>query len=254
MKALEITAPTNAQYKVWLSLLSSKGIKEHHQFFLMGEKLINEFLEDHSKKFKIEFAIYHEAFDLAPHTKKTILSKELFKNLDVLGTNFPLLILSYDDFNIKNLDQKPQGLEILCPLGDPRNLGALIRSAVGFGVTEIVLTQDATHPFLPQAMKASAGAALKMSFSITKLKLAQIPMVGENYALELHGTSLQAVSWPKNFRLWVGEEGPGLSLTLDQKRIMKFINIPTTAIESLNATISTSLALWEWKKSSSQPS
>ncbi len=248
MKPLDISSASNAQYKAWQSLLSSKGIKEHQQFFLMGSKLVEEFLLRPSDHFKIEYVIYHQIPHFQTSAKTTILTKDLFKELDVLGTNFPLLVLSFQAFPIKQIEQAPRGLEIICPLGDPRNLGALIRSAVGFGVREMILTQESTHPFLPHSIKASAAAALRMSFSIVKEKLSNLPLIAENYALELHGTPLQQVQWPRDLRLWVGEEGPGLSLSHEQKRQMKFIHIPTTGIESLNATISTTLALWEWKK------
>ncbi|MBC7741443.1 MAG: TrmH family RNA methyltransferase [Bdellovibrionaceae bacterium] len=250
MKLLEITSASNAQYKIWQSLLTSKGIKSHLQFFLMGAKLVEEFLLAPDPQFSLEYILFDQEIPFTTVAKKTILTKELFKTLDVLGTHAPLLVLSFKNFSEKDLLLKPKGLELICPLGDPRNLGALIRSAVGFGVSEIILTQESTHPFLPHAIKASAGAALKINFSVSPKKLAELPMVGDNYALELHGTKLSEVSWPNDLRLWVGEEGPGLGLTLDQKRIMKFINIPTEGIESLNATISTALALWEWRKSS----
>lgn len=248
MKPLEISSAANAQYKIWQSLLSSKGIKEHQQFFLMGSKLVEEFLLSAPEAFKIEYVIYHQSPTFQTNAKTTILSKELFKALDVLGTNAPLLVLSFQNFPLKNILDLPQGLEIICPVGDPRNLGALIRSGLGFGAREMILTAESTHPFLPQAIKASAGGALRMNFSIIKDKLANLPLTGENFALELHGTTLDKVQWPKNLRLWVGEEGPGLGLSHDQKKQMKFIHIPTTGIESLNVTTSASLALWEWKK------
>ncbi|MBC7419446.1 MAG: TrmH family RNA methyltransferase [Bdellovibrio sp.] len=249
MKPLEISSSANSQYKVWQSLLSSKGIKEHQQFFLMGLKLVEEFLLRPQKKFKIEYVLFHQLPSFETTAKTTILSRDLFKELDVLGTNSPLLVLSFQAFAAKEIEKNPEGLEIICPLGDPRNLGALIRSAVGFCAREMILTQESTHPFLPHSLKASAGAALAMNFSVIKEKLAHLPLIGENFALELHGTNLSKVQWPKNLRLWVGEEGPGLGLTHEQKRLMQFIHIPTSGIESLNATISATLALWEWKKS-----
>jgi tRNA G18 (ribose-2'-O)-methylase SpoU len=46
----------------------------------------------------------------------------------------------------------------------------------------------------------------------------------------------------------VGEEGPGLKLSPEQKKKMNFVSIPTQRIESLNATISATLAIWEWRK------
>ncbi|MGZ3690582.1 MAG: TrmH family RNA methyltransferase [Pseudobdellovibrio sp.] len=244
----QITSSSNNQFRIWKSLTTSKGIKENNQFFLMGEKLVEEFLEKPVEGFKAEYLIHDAEIPQKTSIKKTFLTKELFKELDVLGTKTPMLILSFSDFKEKNFSTAPIGLELICPLGDPRNLGALTRTALGFGINEIVLTKESTHPFLPHAVKASAGAVLKMMFTKSPLATNEIPVEAGHYALALHGTSLEQVPWPRHLRLWVGEEGPGLNLTLPQKKLMNFVNIPTKNIESLNAMVSTSLALWEWKK------
>src|SRR5438128_207561 len=130
---MQITSSTNAQFKIWKSLLSAKGIKENGLFFLMGEKLVNEFLDQPAKGFRAEYLVFDGEITRRTTVKKTFLSKELFQELDVLGTSSPILIISYIEFPVKDLEQDPKGLEIICPLGDPRNLGALIRTAVGFG-------------------------------------------------------------------------------------------------------------------------
>ncbi len=252
MKPLEITSASNPQFKIFKSLLTSKGIKEHQLFILSGQKLIEEFVKNVPTEFKIEFLLFNDEIKVKCEAKTTRLSTDLFKELDTLGTYFNLLVCSFAEFAEKDFSQIPNGLEIISPLGDPRNLGALLRTAAGFGVKEFILTSESTHPFLPQCLKASAGAALKMKLSLAKKKLAELPLIGENYALELHGTELCDVKWPKNLRLWVGEEGPGLGLVHEQKRNMKFVNIKTENIESLNATVSTSLAIWEWKKQNSR--
>lgn len=250
LKALQITSATNAQFRIWKTLLTSKGIRENNCFFLMGEKLVAEFLKTPPAGFQAEYILHDAEIPQNVTCKKTFLSKELFQELDVLGTHAPMLVVSYQDFAEKDFAQKPQGLELLCPLGDPRNLGALIRSAAGFGAREIILTKESTHPFLPHSIKASAGAALQMRFSRTRTSLAEIPLVGENMALSLFGKHVTDVRWPADMRLWVGEEGPGLSLAHEQKKKIQFIHIPTAdTIESLNATVSISVAMWEWKKS-----
>lgn len=244
----QISSSSNAQFRQWQSLLTAKGIKEHRQFFLMGEKLVTEFLKSPAKGFSAEYLLFKEDVGLKTSARKTALSKELFEELDVLGTKFPMLVLGFQDFAEKNFSAAAAGLELICPLGDPRNLGALIRTAVAFGAGELILTKESAHPFLPQAIKASAGAALNLKISRSPLSLGEVPVTGANYALDLHGESLLTAKWPKDIRLWVGEEGPGLSLKHEQKKIMKFVNIPTTNVESLNAMVSTSLAIWEWRK------
>lgn len=244
----QISSSSNPQYRIWQSLLTAKGIKEHRQFFLMGEKLVTEFLKSPAKGFVPEFLLFKEDTGLKTTAKKTALSKELFDELDVLGTKSPLLVLRHDEIPEKDFSAPASGLELVCPLGDPRNLGALMRTAVAFGANELILTKESAFPFLPHAIKASAGAALNLKISRTALSLGEIPLTGANYALDLHGESLLTAKWPKDLRLWVGEEGPGLALKHEQKKVMKFVNIPTTQVESLNAMVSTSLAIWEWRK------
>ena len=114
------------------------------------------------------------------------------------------------------------------------------------------MTKEAAHPYLPHSIKASAGAALKIKISKSPLAVNSIPLNGANVALEFHGEALDKTKWSRNVRLWVGEEGPGLSLSLDQKKKMKFVTISTNDVESLNAMVSTSLAIWEWRKQNDQ--
>lgn len=248
MRIVEITSASNPQFKIFKSLLTAKGIKENKLFILSGEKLIAEFLKNPPLGFHVEYVLFDDEIKFQTQAKVTKLSRELFHELDLLGTHAALLVIAFQEFATIDLSTTPEGLQLICPLGDPRNLGSLTRTALAFGAKTLILTSEAAHPFLPQSIKASAGSVLHVQFLKAGRKLSEIPLVAENFALDLHGTALQQVQWPKNFRLWVGEEGPGLQLTLEQKKRMKFVTIPTQSVESLNATISMSLALWEWKK------
>jgi RNA methyltransferase, TrmH family len=253
MRVTEISSKDNPVFRTMKKLLTSKGIKDEKCFLLMGEKLISEFLgskifESKNPLFKIKNVI---SFDETPFPllqTELKLKKELFDELDVLGTHYPMLLLEYFELKEPQLLESPQGLEIISPLGDPKNLGALSRSALGFGASKIILTKESCHPYLPHVIKASAGAILNIPIYYTPKDTSELPLVGENFALNLHGQKVHDLTWPKNLRLWVGEEGPGLKLSMDQKRKIKMITIPTSGIESLNATVSTSIAMWEWKK------
>lgn len=248
MKFVEITSATNPQFKIFKSLLNAKGIKENGLFILSGEKLIAEFLKKPPLGFQIEFILFEDEIKVQTKAKATKLSRELFHEIDLLGTHFNLLVVSFKEFLNIDFNLAPLGLELICPLGDPRNLGSLARTALAFGAKRMILTSEAAHPFLPQSIKASAGAVLHIQFLKAGKKLSEIPVIAENFALELHGTQLHQTKWPQNLRLWLGEEGPGLQLTIEQKRQMKFVTIPTEDVESLNASVSMSIAMWEWKK------
>ena len=255
MQTQIINSESNEKLKIFKSLLTAKGIKENKKFILCGRKLIHEFFEHDLARFK-PFAFIFDNEEWPAFIQKNasiekyVIPKIIFKELDVIGTADPLLILEYKDFDTKDFTSEPLGLELISPLGDPRNLGALIRSAVGFGVHEIILTKESAHPFLPQSVKASAGSILYANLKKSELSILDIPVVENNFALALEGKNISTIYWPKNLRLWVGEEGPGLKLSSEQKNRLHFITIPTLRIESLNAMVSASLALWEWKKSS----
>jgi len=250
---IEISSKTNEHFKRWSDLNSSRGIRKHGEFFLMGEKLIEEFLKNPHLKVKAE--IIHE--DLKALSDKNLklskfqrvplfkLPKALFNEIDFVGTHFNLFVLELPEIPNKDLSQKPEGLEMITPLGDPGNLGALIRSALAFGVSEVILTPESALPFLPKAIKGSAGAVLKMKLSKAS-SLAEINQASEQlFALDMQGTDVHKFAWPENFRLVVGEEGPGLK---DLPRHTQKIRIQTAEVESLNAVVASSIALYSYSK------
>ena len=251
----EITSAANEIFKKWKLLDSAKGIRKSGEFFLMGEKIIREFLKNcdspELSRFKIKSELVYEdlkpltpAYPAASKFKKISvfkLSKGLFNELDFVGTHFNLLLLELPELAPYEAAAAPQGLELVCPLGDPGNLGAVIRSALAFGASRVVLTEEAAFPFSPKVIKASAGAVLTMPL-VKSGPLKDFAQT-EIYALDMEGSDIAGFRWPKNMRLLVGEEGPGLK---DLRGVMK-LKIDTGAVESLNATVAASIALYTYK-------
>jgi len=235
---LKIESAKNATYRKLLSLTTAKGLKKERLFLLSGEKLLREFLR------KPHLEIAYEI--LSPRLKPLAEGKELqtvqmpqalFDQIDVLGTHFNILVLEQPRIEkLENIGAyKPHGLEVVMPVGDPGNLGALLRSCEAFGVKRVILTQEAAHPFLPKAVKASAGSVLRMALSRGP-GLKDFP--DDCIALDMDGEPIGAFSWPKNALLAVGEEGTGLG-----RKFKRRISIPTEGVESLNAVVAASIAL-----------
>jgi TrmH family RNA methyltransferase len=130
----------------------------------------------------------------------------------------------------------PRGIEVVMPVGDPGNLGALIRSCEAFAVPRAILTQEAAHPLLPKAVKASAGSVLRLPM-LHGPALFEFP--DSCIALDTDGTPLDDFDWPANGLLVVGEEGPGFSA----KKFKRRIRVPTQNVESLNVVVAASIAL-----------
>ena len=234
-----IESAQNETFRKLLSLTSSKGLKEEGLFLLSGEKLIREFLnKPHLEIVDEILAPSHEA--LTSGGKQVLFSSSLFAQVDVLGTHFNILVLKQPPVPVLTaadmVSYAPHGIELVAPLGDPGNLGALIRSCEAFGVPRVILSREAANPFLPKAVKASAGSVLRMNLARGPA-LVEFPT--DCIALDMRGESINEFVWPPNALLLVGEEGPGFSANEFPTRI----RIPTTGVESLNVVVAASIAL-----------
>lgn len=234
-----IESAQNESFKKLLSLTSAKGLKEEGLFLLCGEKLIHEFL----RKPHLEIACEIPAPGRAPvaaGVQQIKLATALFAQIDVLGTHFNILALKQPAIPVlTESDMKtyrPGGIEFVAPTGDPGNLGALIRSCEAFAVPRVILTREAAHPFLPKAVKASAGSVLRVPLARGPA-LAAFPE--SCIALDAAGVSIDDFKWPAQGLLLAGEEGVGLGAG----RFPTRIRIPTRGVESLNVVVAASIAL-----------
>ena len=234
-----LESPHNETFKKLLSLTSSKGLKEEGLFLLSGEKLIREFLRQPHLVIAYEILAPGQE-PLTLQTPHLSLTAALFDSLDVMGTHFNLLALKQPDIAVLSAPDLaayvPQGIELVAPIGDPGNLGALIRSCEAFAVPRVILTREAAHPFLPKSVKASAGSVLRVPMARGP-SLAEFPP--SCIALDTTGTSIDAFIWPPNALLAVGEEGVGFGDAHFSTRI----RIPTSGVESLNVVVAASIAL-----------
>ena len=134
---------------------------------------------------------------------------------------------------------------------DPRNLGAMLRSADGAGVTGVILPRHRSARISPSVTKTAAGAIEYLTFcdvggiptAIDQLNRAGVLTVGlageakdSLYKLDLGGGPVAIV---------VGGEEKGLS-ALTRKRCATVVSIPQVGrINSLNAGVAVSVAAFE---------
>ncbi len=240
----DIDSPQNPKVKLWASLLEPRGLRRHGQYLLAGRKTVPEALTRHPDRFTAVLTSEAEALDALPlpdSLSRFRLSRAAFNRLDAAGTGFPLLVGAVPEMPEADLSAPPQGLEVICALSDPHNLGALMRSAAAFGVSRLILMAEAAHPFHPQALRAAANAQLEMEFRRGPAWEALDTAAGPIYALDGAGDDITAFDWPRDLRLILGEEGQGLPAGLNVERLA----IPMTdKVESLNATVAASLAVF----------
>ncbi len=244
MTLRRIESLQNPQFKLWEAVLESRGLKKHGRFLLAGRKSVPEALARWPERF--EAVLTHDGATLDRWTipdgvARYELSWKLFDFLDVSGTRSPLLVGILPEMPVADLAAPPRGLELVAPLGDPANLGALLRSAAAFGVSRVILTEEAAHPYHPKCLRASANAPFALELLRGPALSGIASAAGLVVALEGGGADVDRFDWPRDVRLVIGEEGQGVPLGLDVPRLA----VPTSgAVESLNATVAASLALF----------
>lgn len=134
---------------------------------------------------------------------------------------------------------------------DPRNLGAIIRSAAAFGAQGIVLPQRRSVGVTASAWKTSAGAAARIPVAmapnlnqvITEYKKRGLFVVGLDGDGDVSLPDFKLADSP--LLLIVGSEGKGLSRLVSES-CDQIVSIPISSkIESLNAGIAVSVALYQ---------
>lgn len=137
---------------------------------------------------------------------------------------------------------------------DPRNLGAIIRSAAAFGAQAVVVPQRRSVGVTASAWKTSAGAAARVPVAMASNLTQTLKAFKDRgvFVLGLDGggdVSLPGLDFAaRPMVLVVGSEGKGLS-RLVTDTCDAVVSIPISAsTESLNAGIAVSVALYEVSK------
>ena len=133
---------------------------------------------------------------------------------------------------------------------DPRNIGAIARSAAAFGADGLLIPQRRNAPLTAAAWKSSAGAAARLPIaqvtnlvrSISDAKEYGCFIVGLDGDADTAIAEMEIADQP--LYIIVGSEGRGLSRLVREKCDL-LISIPmSNSVESLNASVAMSIALY----------
>jgi len=133
---------------------------------------------------------------------------------------------------------------------DPRNIGAIARSAAAFSADGLLIPERRNAPLTASAWKASAGAAARLPIaqvtnlvrSIEDAKKFGCFIVGLDGDADTSIEEMEIADQP--LYIIVGSEGRGLSRLVREKCDL-LVKIPmSNAVESLNASVAVSITLY----------
>jgi 23S rRNA (guanosine2251-2'-O)-methyltransferase len=146
--------------------------------------------------------------------------------------------------------RRPACLLLADQVTDPRNFGALVRSADATGVGGVVIPQDRSVSVTAVVAKAAAGATafvpiarvVNLARALEELQRTGYWIVGLDGAAP---RSLFDFSFPDRCALVVGAEGRGLR-PLTRTKCDHLISIPMVGgVGSLNVSVAAAVALYE---------
>jgi len=125
-------------------------------------------------------------------------------------------------------------------VGDPGNVGTILRSALAFGAASVLLGPGCADPFGPKAVRASMGAIFTVAV-VRAASIADAP--GERMALVAGGGDVLRGPARDDIAIVVGAERDGLPPDV-VAACERVAHIPI-ATESLNVAMAATVALYE---------
>jgi 23S rRNA (guanosine2251-2'-O)-methyltransferase len=171
----------------------------------------------------------------------------------------PFAYEPFDDLLASATEAVSPLLVALDGVTDPRNLGAVVRSAAAFGAHGVFVPERRAASMTATAWRTSAGAAARLPIAqvtnltraIKQAQQAGFTAVGLDADAPTSVYDLEVAIGP--LVVVVGSEGRGLSRLVGETCDLR-INIPmTSTVESLNASVAAAVALAEVARRRSLP-
>lgn len=250
-----ITSTSNQQMKNITALLKkAKERRAQGLFVVEGKKMFSEVPPEWLRAVYVSESLLAEpeAGALLSGTAYEVVSDAVFKS--VSDTQTPQGILCLVQLPTYELSALLQGerthLLVVESVQDPGNLGTMVRTGEGAGITGIILNKTAVDLFHPKTIRSTMGSIYRVPYyvaddlarTIQELKRQQIRV----YAAHLRGSmQYDEPSYVGGCAFLIGNEGNGLTDEIADLADA-CIRIPMEGkVESLNAAVSAGLLMYE---------
>mgnify|MGYP002633328145 FL=1 len=244
---------THAQTSRYRALKEARARRQEGLFLLEGVRLCEEAF---NSRLEISACITTKTFDklaIPPNLQHFQASPTQLEQIS--DSKHPQGIICVARIPKLAETPTPAGNKLLLVmdrLSDPGNMGTIFRSALWFGVEDILLGPDCVDPYGPKAVRSSMGAigTLNLHFSndLIASAIEWKRADGDVAALHMTGTSLSKYKAQSGLFLIVGSEAHGVAPDLLELSVALSIEKYGKG-ESLNAGTATAIALYELTRS-----
>lgn len=268
----DIISSRNNETVKWVASLSDKkGRNKHSSFIADGQKLTLDalacnlpvthiFVSESKREYFLDLLKPYFECDLYENCSVITLSESAFEKISSEKAPQGIIsVIKHLDFFV-NMDiiykedffiSEGERALALYSLRDPGNLGAVIRSAVAFGVDHIVLSADSADIYNPKTVRAAMGTLFGVKVTIVSDFMSFVKVAQESgrriFAAELTDSakSIRDISLKAGDIFIIGNEGHGISPEISGA-CTDSVYIPiSNKAESLNASVAAALFMWE---------
>lgn len=260
-----ITSMANQQMKNLSALMKkAKERKKQKLFVVEGPKMCFEAPKSwvshiyvaerfwETEETRAHLVEYLSANDMSFEQYCDVVADSVFKS--VADTQTPqgiMSVLHMPEYDRKDLLKGEQShLLILESIQDPGNLGTMIRTGEGAGISGIIMNHTTVDLFNPKTIRSTMGSIYRVPFYVTEQMeecMKELQAGGMKlFAAHLKGKmSYDEPDYGGAVGFLIGNEGNGLSDELADLADT-YIRIPMEGkVESLNAAISATLLMYE---------
>lgn len=238
----QIISTNNEYIKKIASLANKKFRKQLNLFFIEGYHLV---LEAKNANLLLEVLIVDEN-DYIEGVNNVLVTEEIIKKIsqtvspqNIIG----ICKIKEEEFNFGDK------ILILDDIQDPGNLGALVRTALGFGFANIILSSNSIDIYNDKFLRATQGAFFhtnivqgEIEHFLKELKEKEYFLVGTG--LE-NAKDVESICFAKKAALILGNEGSGIKQSvLDMCDVVAKIRI-NKELESLNVVVAGGIMMYK---------
>ena len=253
-----ITSKDNEIIKKIRKLKEKKYRDANNEYLIEGIKLIKEAVEE---KAKIKLIVVcEESIEDGDIDQKLLyeiakydciyVNKKVFSILTDVQNPQGILAVIEKKNNEENINYKEDIIVVLDGIQDPGNLGTILRTIDSVGLSQVIVSKETADSYNPKVVRSTMGAIFRVNV-IESEDLLQTLKNLKKHKYKIMATSLETnnsiydVEYNKKV-IVIGNEANGVS-----KNVLEYadekIKIPMLGkTESLNASVATSIILYEY--------
>lgn len=250
-----ITSTANQQVKQLIQLNKKGKLRDARDIFVVeGLKMFREAPKERVEKAYVARSLYEK-----PGTAKAlegldyeVVEDTIFKSMcDTQTPQGVLCLVRQYHYELSELLKRENPLFLVLEnLQDPGNLGTVMRTAEGAGVTGVILSKGSVDMYNPKTIRSTMGSIYRVPFLYTedlKKVLKRLKEHGiRSFAAHLEGKqTYDNESYKGGTAFLIGNESNGLSSEL-VACADAYIRIPMEGkLESLNAAVAAAVLMYE---------